>query len=325
MNLIRNTLLNLLIINTITCVGQNKDFFEYYNLINQAEVQHAVGNYYIADSLYKKAFVLYNNKGFAYNYLQATKNAIIIKSNYLDYLLKGFENGLLYKIVKKDTIYNYLKKNKNTKYLKKQYKKIRSEYLASLNSSLRDTIAKMVKEDQKYRKGRYERMDFKKQKIFLNKVDTKNYNKLLKICQKYGFPGRDLVGDDGNEIGFVDVPLLLRHLDSAKLMILKPYILKAIKNGTFDPLNYAFAYDYINMFKTTVEDLDKNGNHILIIQQQYGVIQRTENGKTFIFPVESIEKANNLRAKIGLPTLEDNALILKLEPPTEGIYKRIFK
>ncbi len=325
MKVFNKVLLSLLLIQSFTCISQEKDFFSYYALINQADLQNAKGNYQKADFLYQKAFAFCGNKGFANDYFNAAKNAILLDINCLYYLKQGFKNGLLYKIVKQDTIYRYLKNKGNTKHLKKEYKKIRSEYLLTLNIAIRDTISQMVKEDQKYRKGKYERMSLDKQRVFLKQVDAKNYKKLLQICKAYGFPGRSLVGDDGYEIGFVDVPLLLRHLDSTELNIFKPYIVQAIKKGDFHPEHFAFAYDYVTMFKTTVDDLDKDGNHILIIQQQYGMIQRSEKGKMFLFPVESVVKANKLRAEIGLPTLQDYALIIKCDLPKEGFYKRVFK
>ncbi len=315
----------LFLINTITCFSQTNDFFRYYSLINQAEIANIKKDFVKSDSLYYVAFTLVNNRGYAYDYFMATKNAIQNKSDYLKYIEQGFENGLLYKIIKADTIYNYLKREKLIKKLKNKYKKIRSKYLSTLNSTLRDEIAEMVKEDQKYRKGRYSVMGWQKQKTFLNKVDNRNYNKILYICKNYGFPGRNLVGDDGNEIGFVDVPLLLRHMDSIQLISLKPYILESIKKGNFHPSHFAFAYDYVTMFKTTVDDLDDEGNNILIIQQKLGIVTRFENGKKFLFPVESIKKANELRAKIGLESLEDYALKIKCKMPDEGFYKRTFK
>lgn len=314
-----------LFFNTIACLGQESNFFEYYSLINQAEIANVKNHFIKSDSLYSIAFELVNNRGYAQDYFMAAKNAIQNKSDYLKYIEQGFANGLLYKIIKKDTIYNHLKHKRNIKNIKRKYKQIRSEYLLTLNSTLRGEVARMVKKDQKYRKGIYEIMSWKKQKALLHRVDSQNYDKILQICKKYGFPGRNLIGDDGNEISFVDVPLLLRHMDSIQLMSLKPYILASIKKGYFHPGHYAFAYDYVTMFRTTVDDLDDEGNHILIIQQKLGIVTRFENGEHFIFPVESIKKANKLRTEIGLESLEDYALKIKCKMPKEGFYKRTLK
>jgi hypothetical protein len=306
--------------------SQDIDFTKYYSDINNAEIAVFNKAYASADSVYRAIFKEFEN-GYAQDFLNAAKNSRNLDNieNTIYFLIQGFKNGLQYELVKKDDIYHYLKKNNKTGQIKKIYKEIRKKYIAELDVDLRDAIAEMVKEDQKYRKWWYNRKPWPVQQQILKKVDAENFDKILAICKEFGFPGRNLVGDDGNEKSLVDVPTLLRHMDSTKLNILKPYVLDCILKGKFQPYYYVSALDYVSMIKTTIEDLDENGNHILIIQQEYGTMLGMEDGINIILPVRKLEGINNKRAEFCIEPIEDYALKNGCDIPREGFYKRTFK
>jgi len=306
--------------------SQDIDFTKYYFDINKAEIAMFNKNYASADSIYWAIFKEFKN-GYAQDFLTAAKNSRNLDNieNTIYFLKQGFKNGLEYELVKRDNVYQYLKKNNKIGQIKKIYKEIRKKYIAGLNVDLRNAIAEMVKEDQKYRKWWYGRKPWAVQKQLLIKVDAENFDKILVICKEFGFPGRNLVGDDRCEESFVDVPTLLRHMDSTKLNILKPYVLDCILKGNFHPYHYVSALDYVSMIKTTVEDLDENGNHILIIQQEYGTMLGMEDGINIILPVKKLEGINNKRAEFYLEPIEDYALKKGCDIPREGFFKRTFE
>lgn len=305
---------------------QDVNFVKYYSDINNAEIAIYNKNYIAADSIFQIVFMEYKNS-YAKDFLKAAKNAMDIDNieYVIYYLIQGFKNGLQYELIKSDNIYQYLRMNNKTGQLKKEYKEIRKKYIAELDINLRNSIAEMVKEDQKYRKWWYGRKPWRVQQQFLRTVDTKNFEKLLDICEEFGFPGRNLVGDDGYEESLIDVSLLLRHMDSTRLNILKPYILESIFKGNFCPYDYVSALDYVSMIKTTVEDLDENGNHILIIQQEYGTMLGMEEGTHIILPVRTLQGINKKRAEYCLESIEDYALKNGCDIPREGFYKRTFE
>lgn len=300
--------------------------YHYYNTIDQAEMASLNNKHLLADSLFQLAFSD-KQTGFAQDYIAAAYNAIKLadKQKVVHYLETGFKNGLVIKELKEHEkkLYQYVKQQSMLKRLKQHYRSIRKAYLLSLNQTLRTEIESMVKEDQHYRKGRYEKKPWKEQQAILKKVDEKNFQKLLEICKKHGFPDRYLVGDE-DKVGWVDVPTLLRHMDSTRLKELEPYVMKSIANKGFHPYHYVSALDYAVMFKTSFDDLDENGNRVLIIQQQYGTMLGRENGEKIILPVKTLANINETRSKFGLESIEHYAAKKGCNLPREGVYKRTF-
>jgi hypothetical protein len=306
--------------------SQEENPYRYYELIDEAEMASTRADYHISDSLFQDAFSEQQN-GFAEDYIEAAKNAIKLSDNQkvVFYLKEGFKNGLVFKQVQEyeKDLYQYLKDHSILKQLKKFYRPARKKYLESLNQTLRDEIEKMVKEDQKYRKWWYERKSWKDQQVLLKRVDDKNFNKMLEICEQYGFPDRFLVGDE-DKVGWIDVPLLLRHMDSTQLKAIEPFVMKSITNKGFDPYHYVSALDYSVMFKTSYDDVNEKGDRVLVIQQQYGTMLGSENGERIILPVKELENINEARKRFGLESIENYATKEGCEIPREGFFKRTF-
>ena len=308
--------------------GQNSNYFEYYSTVNQAEIFSYDGDFFTSDSLYKVAFKMVD-RPFGQDYFLAAINASKMddaaktQSN----LQNSFALGVEWKQVKGGSMYPFLKEKKLTKKLKKIYKKENEKYLQSLDSELRKKIFLLVEKDQKMRSARNVKKGWQEQKTLLQEADEENFSEILEICKTNGFPGFRAVGENlTSKYDVEDISLLMRHFTEDRLKELKPYIDDAIANGDLYPWHYATAYDYSSMFKTTVDDLDEDGNHILIIQQVYGTMAyHNDKGEMVIYNVENMENIDSLRTRIGLETLIDYAKKREWQLPSEGFYRKVFK
>ncbi|MEZ4923845.1 MAG: hypothetical protein R2780_11785 [Crocinitomicaceae bacterium] len=306
------------------CYSQKVNFIEYHLKVNEAELAFHNSEFVTADSILKSVFDEFG-AGFPDDFLFAANNAIKLNNSQLalNYIIQGFKYGLTIRNVRNNLIYKALKHEILTFRFLAKYRKYRKEYINQLNQDIRCQICDMVKEDQKYRSSRYDKKPWSEVQPLMKEVDSLNFIRMLEICRLYGFPGSNLVGDDGG-FGCVDVPILLRHMDSVRLKQLEPYIMTSIQNGFFEPFAYVSALDYTSMFKTTIESRDEYGNRILIIQQKYGTITGFDENQLFIYPVENIEIIDSLRRFYGLESIEDYALKKGCPAPIQGIYKRIF-
>jgi len=285
------------VISLQSATGQNNriDYLAYYKFINEAEIATISKNYNSADSIFKIGFNKVS-KPFAQDLFLAAINAHHKKDINLTehYLEESFKNGLQFRQIRKSILNTYLsQEEKRYKRFKKKYKSLRKHYKTGLNKS---------------------------------KIGNKNFSRIVSVCNQNGFPGRSLIGDNlKRKYDVEDISLLMRHMDKYELDSLKPFILKSIFTGELHPWHYASAFDYCQMFKTDITDLDEDGNHIMVVQQKLGTMSYTdENGKHIIFPIENLEKATSIRKEIGLEPLTDYAKKRGWEFPREGFYEKKF-
>jgi len=305
------------VISLQSATGQNNriDYLAYYKFINEAEIATISKNYNSADSIFKIGFNKVS-KPFAQDLFLAAINAHHKKDINLTehYLEESFKNGLQFRQIRKSILNTYLsQEEKRYKRFKKKYKSLRKHYKTGLNKS-------------RVRKGIYNLFSWKKQKKAMQKIGNKNFSRIVSVCNQNGFPGRSLIGDNlKRKYDVEDISLLMRHMDKYELDSLKPFILKSIFTGELHPWHYASAFDYCQMFKTDITDLDEDGNHIMVVQQKLGTMSYTdENGKHIIFPIENLEKATSIRKEIGLEPLTDYAKKRGWEFPREGFYEKKF-
>ena len=127
-----------------------QNYLNYYQIINKAEIANLDKDFKKSDSLYQVAFGLVD-KPFKDDYLLASINSEELNDNQksYEYLKSGISYGLTIKRIKKEL--SKFKKSDQWKLLKKEYESIRSEYLNSLNLTLREELLEMVKKDQAVR------------------------------------------------------------------------------------------------------------------------------------------------------------------------------
>ncbi len=291
MNKILAFLVTILLFGISKLSAQN--YLNYYEKINEAEIANLDKKFKEADSIYRIAFELVE-KPFKDDYLLASINSekLYDRQKTYYYLKNGILVGLTEKRIKKEL--SEFKKSDEWKSLKKEYDSTREEYLKSLNTTLRNKLLLMVKNDQSARHPIFG--SWKKMK----KVDDFNYNKLLEIIKENNgkWPDRFLIGD-GNENGkysFGEITIMLHHFSKDEVQNLKPYLIDAILTGGLSPYNVVYPLDYKNSKTIGQRGKFSDSCHYL------GAYLSSNGNKAVIC---DCEKAEQERKKIGLEPLDD--------------------
>jgi hypothetical protein len=119
-------------------------------------------------------------------------------------------------------------------------------------------------------------------------VDRNNRTRLRKIVDKYGWPGKSLVGTDG-----ADSAVYLA-LQAQKDVSLQKRCLKAMKDapkGEVEPFHVAQLTDTV-----LIQERKK---------QLYGTGLHAKNGVLKPYPIEDEANVDKRRAEIGLPPMAD--------------------
>ena len=119
-------------------------------------------------------------------------------------------------------------------------------------------------------------------------VDQKNRERLKKIMDKHGWPGRSLVGQDGAHAAW----LLVQHAD-ADLAFQKGCLqaMKALPKGEVEPQDIAYLTDRVLVAEKR--------------KQVYGTQLLQQGGKFIPQPIEDELSVDKRRAEVGLPPLAE--------------------
>ncbi len=181
-----------------------------------------------------------------------------------------------------------------------------------MNQSLRRELLKMQDDDQKYRNevAEIRKMslapDEKQKRVssFLEKqekVDNRNIRRLVQIIDKYGWPGRRMVGKEGSLTAF----LIIQHADLEYQKKYFPLLKEAVKRGEADPQYAALLEDRILMREGKEQ----------IYGSQLHFSQVTKQLK--LWPIEDGEGVDARRASVGLEPLAEylKRFGLEYKPP----------
>jgi hypothetical protein len=181
-----------------------------------------------------------------------------------------------------------------------------------VNQSLRRELLRMQKEDQKYRNeiDGVEKMtlapDEKQQRVSAlwekqEKVDKRNIKRLAEIIDKYGWPGRSMVGKEGSLTAF----LIIQHADLQYQKKYFPLLKEAVSKGEADRDDAALLEDRILM---------REGK-----KQIYGTQLRFDEAtkKLELWPIEDEESVDARRASVGLEPIAEylKRFGLEYKPP----------
>ena len=119
----------------------------------------------------------------------------------------------------------------------------------------------------------------------LKKTYDDNAVRLRAIVKQYGWPGNDLVGQDGT----LAATRILLNAELAFRKEVLPLVQDAYHAGKTDGTNYAFLLDSIRVTEGR--------------PQVYGTYSKEGGG---IYPIEDEANVNKRRAEIGLPPLGKN-------------------
>ncbi|MBF8151560.1 hypothetical protein ITJ86_16785 [Winogradskyella sp. F6397] len=274
-----------------------QNYLNYYETINKAEIANLDKGFKKSDSLYQVAFGLVD-KPFKDDYLLASINSEKLNENHktYEYLKSGIFYGLTLKRIKKEL--SKFKKSEQWRLLKNEYKSIRSEYLNSLNLTLREELLEMVKKDQAVRHPVFG--SAKKMK----KTDNENYKRLLEIIEQNNgeWPSRFAIGD-GNENGkyaFGEITIMLHHFTKEQVNGLKPILISAILKGGLSPYNVAYPLDYKN--SKNIGERKRGNTTFFYSCNILGSYRKSSNKEIVICDCEKAEKE---RKEMGLEPLDD--------------------
>jgi len=132
-----------------------------------------------------------------------------------------------------------------------------------------------------------------------NSIDSSNISFIKNIIDKYGYPGKTLVGVPTNEAAWY----VIQH--SRKIDQFLPLIKKNGKSGQLPFKLYAMMYD---RFLVEHKKPQIYGTQITRINMKSGI------NDWFVWPIRNPGKVNNLRKKAGFDqTVEDNAKALGVQ------------
>jgi Family of unknown function (DUF6624) len=166
--------------------------------------------------------------------------------------------------------------------------------------SLRRELLKRVEEDQAIRNELIKKGIQKPDKATLARmeaIDAGNLARMKEIVRRYGWPGPELVGEDGTEAAF----MLVQHADYAFQKEMLPLVEKAFRAHKLSGQSYALLLDRV---------LVAEGK-----PQVYGTQARKFefwNGKEPVLePIEDEANVDKRRAEVGLMPLAEYLKMLK--------------
>ncbi len=135
-------------------------------------------------------------------------------------------------------------------------------------------------------------------------IDATNTERMRAIVRRYGWPGPELVGQDGTEAAF----LLVQHADLAFQKEMLPLVEKSYKGGKLSGQSYALLLDRV---------LVGEGK-----PQVYGTqakrIEEWKGKEPVLQPIEDEANVDKRRAEVGLfPLSEYRELLKKMYFPQE--------
>ena len=147
-----------------------------------------------------------------------------------------------------------------------------------------------VKVIQKIRYGAYSEVSFDSLRDLRSRIYAENFSQLLKFVEKYGWPGKSLVGADGADAA----ALIAQHGDHAPIeqARLLPKLKVAVDAREAQMSHYAHLFDQVC------------ANYRQ--PQRFGTLRwkNPETGEWELYPLEDKDKVNDYRKEAGLPPLK---------------------
>jgi hypothetical protein len=161
-----------------------------------------------------------------------------------------------------------------------------------MNIILKNELIAMVDEDQRILKELHDNGELGTVEYHpkIKKIHEKNNRRIKEIIAEVGWPGIDLVGEDGAEAAW----LIVQHavLDTDFMKSCLPLLEKAVANKQAKGHHLAFLHDRI---------MTMSGR-----PQKYGTqFDISENGEVTSLPIENSQIVDKLREEIGLESLAE--------------------
>lgn len=272
----------LLILSFAVCI------FDALAQKKEGDIELKAGNYPEAISYYLKADL---STDIAYNlakcYAMTGQNNTAFY--YLNFLVEQEKENLLFSALEDIKEFEKIKTHAEWEKLKKKYIQYQNAYEAKLNIPLRDSILEMRRIDNYYQK-KFDSIMLTNDSVLIQSFKEEwkaaveeNDLKLAKIIDTYGWPTKELVGDNASG----EVFFLVQHSLDVELQkkCLKKFK-QVFDNNVNDLIQIAYLEDRILV--TTGQ------------KQLYG----TQYKKGKLYPVEDPDNLNRRRAQIGLAPVQ---------------------
>ena len=171
---------------------------------------------------------------------------------------------------------------------------------AAANPALRQELLNRLQQDQAIRNELISKGIQQPDKAVLARmqaIDSENTGRMKEIIKQYGWPGPDLVGEDGTDAAF----WLVQHADHEFQKHALPLARRAYKSHKLSGPNYALLLDRVlvgdgkpQVYGTQAKPIDHWKGHEPVLQ-----------------PIEDERNVDKRRAEVGLPPLADYLKFLK--------------
>lgn len=173
--------------------------------------------------------------------------------------------------------------------------------------ALRQELLKRVEQDQAIRNQLIKKgIEHPDESVLkrMQAIDAANTERMRAIVRQYGWPGPELVGQDGTEAAF----LLIQHAELAFQKEMLPLVEKVYKSGKLSGQNYALLLDRV---------LVREGKPQVYGTQAKGV-KEWKGKEPVLEPIEDEANVDKRRAEVGLfPLSEYRQLLKKMYFPEE--------
>ena len=128
-------------------------------------------------------------------------------------------------------------------------------------------------------------------------IDTANTERVRTIVRQYGWPGPELVGQDGTDAAF----MLVQHADLAFQKEILPLVEKAYRGGRLSGQNYALLLDRVLVGEGKPQ----------VYGTQAKPMGQWKDKEPVLQPIEDEAHVDKRRAEVGLMPLADYVKFLK--------------
>ncbi len=288
----------------------------YKEWVQKADSCYTAENYKLSVSYYEKAFKIeQKDSGDLYNAGCSASLALENKKAF-KWLNLAIDNG--YEGIAHMQVDGDLKRLHTEKEWKKTIDKLQKKLDvlgANYDKVLEKELLEIYAEDQEIRgefMNVYKAPKPDKRKIdsigkIMEKKDSINLIKVIKILDEKGWVGKNLVGTQANQTLF----LVIQHSDLKYQQKYLPMMREAVKKGNANPANLAYLEDRIAL---------REGR-----KQIYGS-QAAKNKKTnkmYISPMIDPDNVDKRRAEVGLGTMAEYAAKMNIEWNLETYKKEL--
>src|SRR5580765_5883849 len=175
---------------------------------------------------------------------------------------------------------------------------------SAANPTLRQELLQRVEQDQAIRNELIKKgIEHPDESVLarMKTIDAANTERMRAIVRQYGWPGPEVVGQDGTEAAF----LLVQHADLAFQKEMLPLVEESYKSGKLSGQSYALLLDRV---------LVGEGK-----PQVYGTqVKEWKDKEPVLQPIEDEANVDKRRAEVGLfPLSEYRELLKKMYFPQE--------